>query len=244
MDGEINLFTIIALVIAVFAIFKLRSVLGRRTGDEETRIEQRLRTEGPGSEKVVTLPRPDADPSEDDTQKPVGPDPEQIEENIVAMSGGNKGIENGLTDIFKVDANFDPKAFLEGAKSAYELIVTAFAEGNRQMLNDLLNEEVYEGFGQAIDMREKRGEQIDQSFVGIERATILEAGTHEGNANVTVRFVSQLITAIRDQNGEIISGDDRSVKEVTDIWTFARDISSPAALSNPNWKLVATQESN
>ena len=245
MDGEINLFTIIALVVAVFAILKLRSVLGRRTGDEETRINQRIRAESHGSEKVVTLPqRGEHDGDETAHPQPAGPDPEEIQENIETYSGGNATIKQGLLDINNVDPSFDPKQFLEGAKSAYELIVTAFAEGNRRTLRDLLSEDVYEGFVDAIDNREKRKELIDQSFVGIQRATILEADADEGTASVTVRFVSQLITSVRNNDGEIISGDDKSVKEVTDIWSFNRDISSPAALANPNWRLVATQEPN
>lgn len=244
MDGEINLFTIIALVVAVFAIFKLRSVLGRRTGEDDARSQQRYRPEGPGSEKVVTLPHRENEAEEMIAPVPVGPDPEEIQENIEKLSGGNANIKQGLTDIFKVDPNFDPKNFLEGATSAYELIVSAFAEGNRRMLKDLLSEDVYEGFVDAIDAREKRKEIVDQSFIGIQRATILEADADDGTAGVTVRFVSQLITSIRDKTGEIISGDDKSVKEVTDIWSFSRDISSDTALANPNWKLVATQEPN
>lgn len=246
MNGDLSLFTIIALVVAVFAVLKLRSVLGRRTDEDDIRANRRFRTEAEGSEKVVTLPqRGERDANDVVPQaQPQGPDPEEIHENIEKMSGGNAGIKKGLTDIFAVDPNFDPENFIEGAKSAYELIVTAFAEGNRQTLNDLLSQDVCEGFSDAIDAREARKEIVDQSFVGIQRATVLEADADDGTAGVTVRFVSQLITSVRDKDGEIISGDDKSVKEVTDIWSFSRDISTPQALANPNWKLVATQEPN
>ncbi|MGH1419552.1 MAG: Tim44/TimA family putative adaptor protein [Hyphomicrobiaceae bacterium] len=246
MNDDISLFTIIALVVAVFAILKLRSVLGRRTDEDDIRANRRFRPEAEGSEKVVTLPqRGEPEPNDLAAQtQPEGPDPEVIKENIEKMSGGNAGIKQGLTDISGVDSNFDPENFIEGAKSAYELIVTAFAEGNRQTLKDLLSQDVYDGFSGAIDEREKRKEIIDQSFVGIQRATILEADADDGTAGVTVRFVSQLITAIRDSDGEIISGSDKSVKEVTDIWSFSRDISTAQARANPNWKLVATQEPN
>lgn len=244
MDSEINLFTIIAVVVAVFAILKLRSVLGRHTEDDEARIQERLRAEAAASDKVVTLPTRDDDMQEQSEPQNQGPDPDVVEENIAALSSGNEAIKSGLTAIAKADSNFEPKAFLEGAKSAYELVVTGFAEGNKRMLKDLLSEDVYDGFVGAIDAREKAGEQVDQSFVGIQRATILEAASAGGFSEVTVRFVSQLITAIRNQDGEIISGDDKSVKEVTDIWTFKRDISTPDALANPNWLLVATQEPN
>lgn len=243
MDGDISIFTIIALVVAVFAILKLRSVLGRRTGDEETRIHNRVRRDGAGSDdKVVTLPQAENDHQNIEQPAEPGPDKDEIQEHILTMSGGNEVIRKGLNAIHKADPNFDPERFISGAKQAYEMIVVAFAEGNRYLLKDLLSRDVYDGFVDAIEHREKRGEQIDQSFVGIERATVLDANADNGTADITVRFVSQLITATRDKAGEIISGDDKSVKEVTDIWTFQRDISSPAALANPNWQLMATQE--
>ncbi len=121
------------------------------------------------------------------------------------------------------------------------MIVTAFAEGNRKILKDLLNRDVYDGFVRAMAERESRGEQVDQSFVGINKADIVESEVKSGIANITVRFVSQLISATRDKAGAILSGDPQKVKEVTDIWTFSRDISSAKARANPNWRLIATQ---
>ena len=109
----------------------------------------------------------------------------------------------------------------------------AFAEGNRQLLNDLLSPDVYEGFSAAISDREARGEQIDQSFVGIDKSDILEADVKSGFANITVRFVSQLISATRDAAGVVISGDTQKIKEVTDVWTFSRDVSSGASIGQP-----------
>ena len=82
---------------------------------------------------------------------------------------------------------------------------------------------------------------MDQSFVGINKADIVELEVKSGIANITVRFVSQLISATRDKAGAILSGDPQRVKEVTDVWTFSRDISSVKALANPNWRLIATQ---
>jgi predicted lipid-binding transport protein (Tim44 family) len=146
-----------------------------------------------------------------------------------------------LLEIAKADPAFDPEAFIRGAKAAYEMIVTAFAEGNRKLLKDLLSRDVYDGFVGAVSDRESRGEQTDQSFVGIDKADILESEVKGGIASVTVRFVSQLISATRDKAGAIISGDTQRIKEVTDIWTFSRDVSSAKALANPNWRLVATQ---
>ncbi len=91
------------------------------------------------------------------------------------MAAGNTGIANGLVDIVRADATFDPDTFLKGARAAYEIIVTAFAEGNRKTLKGLLSREVYDGFAGAITDRESRGEQVDQSFVGIKSADVVEA---------------------------------------------------------------------
>jgi predicted lipid-binding transport protein (Tim44 family) len=103
-----------------------------------------------------------------------------------------------------------------------------------------LSRDVHDGFAAAIAEREARGEQVDQSFVGIKAANIVEAELKGGVAQVTVKFVSELISATRDRAGEVIAGDPKRIKEVTDIWTFAREVAS----RNPNWKLIATQAAN
>lgn len=247
MDGKIDLVTLISLIVALVVILKLRSVLGRRTGDEETRIE-RYRSERsqqagsrPGqSDNVVTLPRVERDEAAARAESQVSV--KEAEARIRTFAGKDAGVERGLLDILRLDPQFDPEQFLRGAKQAYEMIVVAFAEGNRKLLKDLLSREVYEGFVSAIDERASRGEQLDQSFVGIQKAEILNAEANsEGVASVTVRFVSQLISATRDRAGAVIAGDAQRITDVTDVWTFSRDISSARARANPNWRLVETQ---
>jgi predicted lipid-binding transport protein (Tim44 family) len=147
-------------------------------------------------------------------------------------------------DILKADPNFDPQHFLTGARAAYEMIVTAFAEGNRKVLRDLLSKDVYEGFAAAIADRESRGERVDQRFVGINKADITEAEIDKGLAQITVRFVSQLIKATFDRSGNLMEGDSGKVREVVDIFTFSRDVSTEAARENPNWKLIGTESRN
>ncbi len=244
MDGQINILTLLSLIIAVIVIFKLRSVLGRRTPEDEARIDKRMRAEqaerqaAAAQEKVVTLPRRGAEvpPSPAGAEAGVA----EAEARMKAYAGGDAAIERGLLQLSQTDSSFDPKHFVDGAKQAYEMIVTAFAEGNRKILRDLLSKEVFEGFASAISERESRAEQIDQSFVGINKADIVEAEVKSGLAQLTVKFVSQLISATRDKSGTVITGDPQKIKEVTDIWTFARDVSS----RNPNWRLVATQSQN
>ncbi len=247
MDGKIDLFTIVSLIVAVVVIFKLRSVLGRRTGDEESRIErqraeQQARRQGRAEDKVVTLPRREPAAAGAVQTRPAAATAE-AEEKVRAFADGNEAVASGLLDILRLDSTFDPDHFIKGAQQAYAMIVTAFAEGNRKLLKDLLSREVYEGFVAAIADRESRGEQIDQSFVGINKAEIVEAETVNGAAQITIRFVSQLISATRDRGGEVISGDPLKIKDVTDVWTFSRDIGTARARQNPNWKLIATQAS-
>jgi predicted lipid-binding transport protein (Tim44 family) len=251
MNGTIDLFTLIALIAAVVAIFKLRSVLGRRTNDDDTRLEQRARraaeeqrtAAATASDKVVALPRRDrGEEPAADTAPSISA--AEKEARIKTYASGNEAIGNGLMEITDADPNFDPEQFVTGAKRAYEMIVTAFAEGNLKTLRDLLNKDVYDGFAGAIAERDSRGEQVDQSFVGISKADILEADVKGGKANITIRFVSQLITALRDKAGTVLTGDPNRVKDVTDIWTFSRDVSTARARQSPNWTLVSTQSPN
>jgi predicted lipid-binding transport protein (Tim44 family) len=142
-----------------------------------------------------------------------------------------------LKTIVSADRNFDAEHFLAGAKAAYEMIVTAFAQGDRGSLRQLLGNEVLEGFNAALDERDSRGETVETTFVGMEKAEITEASLKGGLAQVTVRFVSQLISVTRDKAGTVVDGDPAKVVEVTDVWTFARELRS----RDPNWKLVATE---
>lgn len=242
---KIDLFTLISLIVAVIVILKLRSVLGRRTGDEEARVERyraeraRQETAAASGDKVVPMPRRDRDAPAASTAAEVTQ--ADAEERIKTYPGVENAARAGLIDIARLDPAFDPDTFIRGAKQAYEMIVTAFAEGNRKLLRDLLDRPVYDSFARAIGDREARGEQIDQSFVGIEKAAILESEVKGGIASITVKFVSELISATRDKAGAIINGDPQRIKEVTDIWTFSRDISTAKARGNPNWRLIATQ---
>ena len=242
MDGKIDLITLISLVVAIVAIWKLRSVLGQRTSHDETRIDQQLRArqererEAAANQKVVTVPRRGPEEVAGAAAAADQASFAQAEEKVKTFSA-DPAVGQGLIAILRADGGFDPAGFLQGARQAYEMIVTAFAEGNRKMLRDLLSKDVMEGFNTAITERERRGEVIDQSFVGINKADIVEADLKNGVATVTVKFESQLISATRDKGGEVIAGDPQKITDVTDYWSFAREISS----RNPNWKLVATE---
>jgi predicted lipid-binding transport protein (Tim44 family) len=247
MEGQIDLFTLLAMIVAVIAVFKLRSVLGRRTDEDDARIERRAREEvrnpaaaGASSDKVVTLPRRDREEPAAEARV----DTAEAENRVREFAKGDPSITSGLLAIRQADPEFDPEQFVSGARQAYEIIVTSFAEGNKKALRDLLSKDVLEGFTGAISEREARGERIEQNFVGINKADILEAEVKNGIANITVRFVSQLITATRDQSGTVVAGDPTRITDVTDIWTFSRDVSTARARANPNWRLIATQDAH
>jgi predicted lipid-binding transport protein (Tim44 family) len=120
---------------------------------------------------------------------------------------------------------------------AYEMIVSAYADGDRKTLKSLLSREVFDGFVAAIDEREARGETVRSNFVGIEKANIIQAEMKGTEANVTLRIISQLISATLDKDGQVVEGDLVEVTDVNDVWTFARDTRS----RDPNWRLIATE---
>ena len=234
--------TLITIVAAVFILLRLRSVLGKRTGHqpppfEPYEIDRKTREAKPANknaaaddDNVVSLPdRTGAKRG----KKQLSPARESI--NAYAKPGTK--LNRGLTELNDHDPSFTPEAFLDGAKMAYEMIVTSFADADRKTLKNLLSREVYDGFATALSERENRGEQVRSSFVGIEQATIREAGIVDSDAQITVEFVSQIISSTIDSKGEIIDGDPDQVGEVRDLWTFARDTRS----NDPNWKLVATE---
>ncbi len=232
MRDVFDIYTIIFLALAVFIFLRLRSVLGQRTGRERPPYDPYAAREPvrPAAEKVVALPNRAPEPA-----KPIEPAIPGERWKGVAETGS--AIAAGLDAIAAADSEFDPKHFLTGARAAYEMIVTAYAEDDRRTLKNLLSREVYDGFDAALTEREQRGETVESKFVSIDSADITSAELRQKNVQVTVRFVSQLITTTRDKGGAVIDGSAEKVTDITDVWTFARDVTS----RDPNWKLVATE---
>jgi predicted lipid-binding transport protein (Tim44 family) len=231
-----DIYTIIFLALAVFIFLRLRSVLGQRTGRERPPLDPysaRDAVRSPATDKVVSLPPRPAEPA---PSRPIEVAPATADRwKGVAESGSS--IATGLDAIAAADPNFDVKHFITGARAAYEMIVTAFAEGDRRQLRSLLSREVFDGFDAAITEREGRGETAETRFVSIDGSTITGAELRARNAQITLRFVSKLISATRDRSGTVTDGNAEKVTDVTDVWTFARDVSS----RDPNWKVVATE---
>jgi predicted lipid-binding transport protein (Tim44 family) len=212
---DIFLFAVVAGVI----LFRLYTVLGRRTGNERPpqesfRLSGRADASAP-KDNVVPLPVARAGQAADAPSDPVA---------------------RGLLDIKLADRNFDTDHFISGARSAYELIVTAFARGDRAQLKPLLSDEVFAAFGQVIGGREQRKESIAFTFVGFKDVKIVHAALKGRMAEITLAFGSQFISATSDASGAVTEGDSKSVRDVTDVWTFAHDVRA----RDPNWLLVAT----
>lgn len=229
--GSNDFVTLFFLVAAVLIFLQLRSVLGRRTGNEKpprdlyTPRDAAAPVDAPDAGKVVTLPRRDV--IEDENRFAA----------IDAFTKPGTPLNDSLRELNKSDPSFEPKQFVNGARMAYEMIVMAFADGDRKALKGLLSREVYEGFDAAISEREAKGEKVKSSFVGIDKADIMHAEMKDSEALVTLRIVSQMISATYDKADKLVDGDAEQVSEVSDLWTFSRDTRS----RDPNWKLVATE---
>jgi predicted lipid-binding transport protein (Tim44 family) len=229
-----DIYTIIFLALAVFIFLRLRSVLGQRTGRERPPYDPysaRDAVRGATNDNVVTLPGRAAESA----PKPV--DAPEPAERWKGIAEAGSAVAAGLDAVAGEDKSFDGKHFVAGARAAYEMIVTAYAGGDRRTLKNLLSRDVYDGFEAAIRERETKGETTESRFVSIDKSDITDAELRGRTAQITIRFVSQLVSVTRDRAGAVIEGSPEKVTDVTDVWTFARDLSS----RDPNWKLVATE---
>ncbi len=215
-------------LVAGFLILRLRNVLGRRDGHQGRGpgpFSPRPKSE-PADEKVVHLPDRNSPPA--DAARPA---------DKPAVAAGPKGpLEVGLTQIGVADPRFDPQEFVSGARIAFELILNAFAAGDRDALKPLLSPEVYGNFDESIRQRQAAGQRLETKLVALKAADITEAYMAGRTSHVAVKFVTEQISALYDAGGLVIEGSPTQVTEVTDFWTFARDTRSP----DPNWALVAT----
>jgi predicted lipid-binding transport protein (Tim44 family) len=199
-------------MIAGFLVLRLRSVLGRRTGNERRR-ELFMRRAAPSpSEKLATLAKPNDE------------------------SPGPDGAVEGLNRIRRADPNFDPAQFIEGARTAFAMTIEGFAGGEKEILRPLLSKEVFQRFASAIDERAAARETLETRIERLDSVEIVEADLLGRTAQITLKLVSHQINVTRAMDGSIVDGDPAKPVEKSDYWTFARDTRS----SDPNWVLVAT----
>nr|WP_321524055.1 Tim44/TimA family putative adaptor protein [uncultured Cohaesibacter sp.] len=233
-----DLTSVVFLIIAVVLFWRLKDVLGTRTGNEadpfdpfsdhEKDKERKAPPADDVGDNVIALP--DRVDSEAETV-------EEKNRRIEKIAPAGSSLNAALSQLMAMDRSFDPDSFLAGARIAYEMIVTAYAEGDRKTLKQLLAADVFTGFTSALDERESKNLRVEFTFIGINKSSIVEAEVAGNEAQITVRFVSSITSCTKDDIGHVIEGDPNSVEEVTDIWTFSRDMSS----RNPNWKLIGTE---
>ena len=218
---------IILLAVAIIIFWRLKVMLGQRTGTEKPPLDLgRLKeTPRPETDNVIQLPGQRSAP----------------ESNVPVWKGhAAEGSETakGLEAIAALTKDFNTAQFMSGAKSAYEMILEAFAASDRQALKPLLSKEVFESFTAALDERAKLGQSMVFQFVGVKSADLGKAVLAGKRAQLTIRFRSDMISALTNKDGTIAEGDPKAVQDVSDLWTFERDTQS----KDPNWKLVATDD--
>jgi len=229
MGGEFQFFDIIILAfIAGFLVLRLRRVLGRRDGHE-----------GGYQDQFRDREDPESDTKADDNVVHLPDRAEDVDVADIDVSA-NDPIGAGIIQVRVADPSFDPAGFAEGAKMAFEMILNAFASGDRKSLKGLLSPDVYKNFDSAISEREAAGEKLEDTLVGIRSSEIVEASMDGHHSVITLKFVSEQISALRDSENNIIDGNPNEVIDVTDFWTFSRDTRS----KDPNWTLIGTESNN
>jgi predicted lipid-binding transport protein (Tim44 family) len=227
-EGLNMLDLIILLALAVFFISRLRKVLGKQI-DDSSKDSTKPGGRGPTA-RVVSLRNPKGAPVAAAIDEPLEDDAPLLAD----ISDPN--VSKGLMEIKAADPGFNVREFLNGSKIAFEMIIEAYAKGDKVQLRDLLSRDVYAEFERVIDDAQKLETREETTLVAIQSADIVRAALKGRNAEITVNFMSEQITVERDRKGEIVSGDPAKTELVADEWTFMRDVRSP----NPNWTLVAT----
>ncbi|MEP3050601.1 MAG: Tim44/TimA family putative adaptor protein [Erythrobacter sp.] len=211
---------IILAMIAAFLGLRLYSVLGSRAEHEEESIPQRF--DSPESQAPGAALTPATNPASTAQQ----------------LDGLLPAVERGVRDISSADGRFDLTTFLEGARSAYEMVLDAFWTGDRDTLRDLCDDDVFSGFEAAIDAREAAEHKLDNSLVRIEETRIHSAQLDGRMARIAVLFVADIAAVTRDKDGNVVAGSLDDAVESRDIWTFSRNVGA----GDPNWVLDETDE--
>ena len=204
--------------IAVFLVLRLKNVLGTREGFEHPPAPK---------ESTTRAARPDLEVIEG------GPDLD-ITDHVAEDSNA----ATALAKMKRVEQSFQVTDFLQGARGAYEMIVMGYEDGNLSEIQQFLSEEIYESFVDGVAAREDRGLTIEAQFMGVREIKLMDATFNDETreAELTIRFVAELTSAVRDKGGDIIEGSLSEVKQQKDTWAFARTM----GVNDPNWLLVST----
>jgi len=224
---DIILFAMIALFLAI----RLRSVLGRRNGNDHV-TKRDIKVDKSETKKVQNV----IELSDVNITKTNLNDKDKINDDL-EIDLDQFSIPEQLSKLQNLDASFSSEEFVVGARVAFEMVLKSFSDGDTVTLKRLLSNEVFSNFSTVIKNREKDGHFVEDTLVGITNAEIVEVYLNDTIANITVKFISDQITVCYDVNKKIVDGDPKRVIVVTDFWTFSRDTNN----KNPNWTLVATR---
>ena len=226
MSSGMDPLNLILLAVAAIVIWRLWAVLGTRTGFEKP--------------PIVLKPTPEKTVAENVTEVKEGEVLEPENRDPVWKDHAKEGSEAamGLEAIAQRMPGFTASSFIRGASMAYEMVLEAYAKGDKQTLKPLLSKELMDSFASAIDERASKGQEMRFQFVGVKSAEIERAALNGNKAQVEVAFVSEMISATKDSSGAVLEGDDKVVRPISDLWTFERDVTS----RDPNWKLIATDD--
>ena len=217
MDSSLIQLLILA-GIAIFLILKLKSVLGTRDGFEKPPVPlDELR---PRVKRDFEVIEGGADP------------------DITDHAEEGSETAKALAAMKTAEPSFKVNTFLQGARGAYEMILMAFERGNIDEIRPFLDDEIEAAFTQAINAREEKGLTIESKFIGLKELSLQSATFDPATkrAEVSVRYVAELTSAVRDKAGEIVEGNPKEIKRQRDVWTYGRTMGS----ADPNWQLVAT----
>ena len=233
--------------IAAFFVLRLRGVLGKRTGHDKRKLDPFGKPDGSEADDDTVISLPDrnkatrAQEADEEAAEEAAPgDTDETREDIAEAAAAATPLDAGLIQVKRADKSFDEDSFLSGSQTAFEWVISAFAQGDAKTLRPLLSNDVYGDFSGAIEERESAGQTLETTLVGITEATIIEAELQGRTAFVTIKFVSEQVNVVHDSDGEVVDGDPNHVTKITDIWTFARNTRS----RDPDWTLVATRSPN
>lgn len=229
MNEILNPTNLVLAGIAAIVFWRLWSVLGTRTGHERPPMDLSSPMPGPAKDRASV--------GTGDTP-PRGPEPLEARPVWADVAPEGSPLAQSLQQIADAARGFDARHFLSGARTAYEMVVEAFASGDKPALKNLLSADVYDGFGKAIDARKAANQKLDFRFIGFDKAEITKAEMEGKRAIITVKFASQFISATYDSDQKLIEGDPNAVRTETDLWSFERDVSQ----ANPNWRVVSTEQ--
>ncbi|WP_439122090.1 Tim44/TimA family putative adaptor protein [Marivita sp.] len=206
--------------IAVFLILRLKSVLGTREGFEKPPVARQDEPTSSRREFEVIEGGPDHD--------------------IVDHVDADSDAADALARMKRAEPSFGVGDFLGGARGAYEMILMGFERGELAEIKPFLADDVYETFAEVVEAREEQGLTIEAEFVGVRELNLVDATFHDetGTAEISVKYIGELTSVVRDSSGEVIEGSPTQVKRQKDVWTYARRM----GVDDPNWQLVATGE--